>query len=296
MGAPHRFVTRAATLLALLALAFPAGAWAAEASSPQVRSLARAALEDPAALERLRTIDRVDGRAVPIGEALRGGDRQALQARLRVLAEGSGAAGAPAGSGPRDTARDVLSERRYNESKLPQPLRGVFAWIADRLAPVWNWIADRFSSLASGFPGGPGILYALLAGALLAATALFAVRAGARRQSVVGGASAAGRLGAGQTPAALLNAAARAEARGELDEALRLRFRAGLLDLDRRELIELHPALTNHEILSAVPSPTLDGLVEGFEAVAYGGRPAGSEDLREARDGWPRVPEEAGSR
>ncbi|MBW3652773.1 MAG: DUF3363 domain-containing protein, partial [Actinobacteria bacterium] len=90
--------------------------------------------------------------------------------------------------------------------------------------------------------------------------------------------------------------AERAERRGDLEEALRLRFQAGLVDLDSRELIELRPALTNHELLSAVPSPTLAELVEGFEAVAYGGRAADEDDLRSARDGWPRVPAEAGRR
>jgi len=45
-----------------------------------------------------------------------------------------------------------------------------------------------------------------------------------------------------------------------------------------------------------VPSPTLAELVDGFEAVAYGGRPADPDDLRNARDGWPRVPDEAARR
>ena len=96
--------------------------------------------------------------------------------------------------------------------------------------------------------------------------------------------------------AQLRRAAERAEQAGDLAEALRLRFRAGLVELDDRELIELRPALTNRELLRTVPSPTLAELVDGFEAVAYGGRPAHEEDLRSARDGWPRVPEEAGRR
>ncbi|MFP5362195.1 MAG: DUF4129 domain-containing protein [Thermoleophilia bacterium] len=75
-----------------------------------------------------------------------------------------------------------------------------------------------------------------------------------------------------------------------------MRFRAGLVELDERELIELRPALTNRELLATVPSPTLAELVDGFEAVAYGGRPADADDVRSARDGWPRVPEEARTR
>jgi hypothetical protein len=97
----------------------------------------------------------------------------------------------------------------------------------------------------------------------------------------------------GMSAARLRQEADRAERSGDLDEALRLRFRAGLAELDSRELIELRPALTNHELLRDVPSATLAGLVDGFEAVAYGGRPADADDLRTARDGWPRVPGEA---
>lgn len=289
---------RRGALLALLAfvLACPAGASATEASSAQVRALARAGLDDPAALARLRAIDRVDGRPVLIADALRDTDRGALRSRLRVLAQEPRASAPLGGPAAREAARDVLSHRRYQENALPRPLRPVFEWIGDRLAPVWHWVEDRFRSLAQLAPGGSTTLWALLAGALLAATAFLATRAGARRQSAVAATGGAGRASARETPAGLLREAGRAEARGDLDEALRLRFRAGLLDLDERELIELRPALTNHEILSAVPSPTLDELVEGFEAVAYGGRPADGDDLRDARDGWPRVPTEVSSR
>jgi len=190
----------------------------------------------------------------------------------------------------------VLSQRRFKENKLPQPLRPVFEWLGDRLAPVWRWIANAWESIARLAPGGSGTLWALLAGTLLAGTALLAARAGARRQRSVAAAAGASRPAARETSAGLRRDAARAEANGDLDEALRLRFRAGLIDLDGRALIELRPALTNRELRTAVPSPTLDGLVDDFEAVAYGGRPAGSDDLREARDGWPRVPDEVSSR
>ena len=118
-----------------------------------------------------------------------------------------------------------------------------------------------------------------------------------RRQAGAGGARALGADAARQPSAAHLRRQADdAERRGDLDAALRLRFRAGLVDLHTRELIELRPALTNHELLRAVPSATLADLVDGFEAVAYGGRDAQAEDVARARDGWPLVVEEAGTR
>jgi len=282
-------------VLAGCALAWPALARGDQATSAEVRALAAAALRDPSAVQRLRAIDRVDGRPLRLADAL-GGSPAELRARLRVLA-GEGSRDSPAQApAARRAARDVLADGRYRERSLPRPLRGVFAWIGDRLAPVWRWIGDRFEALAGGVPGGSATLWALLAGGVLAATALLAVRTASRRQSALAGSAAAARTGERAGPARLLAEAARAEARGDLDEALRLRFRAGLLDLDRRELIELRPALTNRELLGAVPSPTLGGLVTGFESVAYGGRPADDEDLLLARDGWPRVPDEAATR
>jgi hypothetical protein len=125
----------------------------------------------------------------------------------------------------------------------------------------------------------------------VALAAFLADRVARRDEAPRAAGEAAGeeRLSAAQ----LRREAERAERRGDLDEALRLRFRAGLVELDSRDIIELRPALTDRELLGAVSSPTLAELVEGFEAVAYGGRPASEEDLRSARDGWARVPEEA---
>jgi len=282
-------------VLAGCALAWPAVARGADATTAEVRSLAAAALRDPSTVQRLRAIDRVDGRPVRLADAL-GGTPAELRSRLRLLA-GEGGRGSPAQApAARRAARDVLSDERYRDRSLPRPLRGVFAWAGDQLAPIWRWIAGRFEALAGGLPGGRTTLWALLAGSILAASTLLAIRAASRRQSAVAGSAAGARTGVRAGPARLLAEAERAESRGDRDEALRLRFRAGLLDLDHRELIELRPALTNRELLDAVSSPTLGGLVAGFESVAYGGRSADDEDLVLARDGWPRVPAEATER
>jgi len=188
----------------------------------------------------------------------------------------------------REEARDVLAERRFQPTSLPAPLRDarerVGEWLRSAGTPfesAFRWIADRV-------PGGPPVLWALLATLVLALAALLAGRAGAARETA--GATAAGHREDRLDAARLRREAERA---GDLEEALRLRFRAGLVELDHRELIELRPALTNSELLGAVPSPTLAELVDSFDAVAYGGRPAAEDDVRSARDGWPRVPDEA---
>ncbi len=274
---------------------WPAAAQAAEATAAELRALAVAAQRDPAALARLRAIDVVEGRPARLGDALRGTGAE-VAARLRALAQevpSPGGAATPAAA--REQARDVLAQRRFQETKVPSPLRSVRERIGAALRSAGRPLQDGFNWLAARVPGGRAVLWALLATFVLASAAVLAGRAGTREQ---GGADA----GAGaddderMSAARLREEADRAERDGDLEEALRLRFRAGLVELDSRELIELRPALTNRELLGTVPSPTLAELVDGFESVAYGGRPADADDLQSARDGWPRVPEEADRR
>jgi hypothetical protein len=217
-----------------------------------------------------------------------------------VPAAAAAAAAAPARPGDvagraREQARDVLAQRRFQPTDLPSPLRGPRERIGAALRSLGGPLEDAFGVVAALLPGGRPVLLALLAALLAGAAAAVATRAGARRVRA-GAAASAGERGERPSAARLRDEAERAEARGDLDAALRLRFRAGLLELDARELIELRPALTNDELLRAVPSPTLAGLVDALEAVAYGGRPAQDGDLRSARDGWPRVVAEAGAR
>ena len=194
----------------------------------------------------------------------------------------------------RAEAREVLAQRRFQRNEVRAPLRSLRERIGSALREAGRPLERAFEWAASRLPGGPPVLVALLAGTVLAAAAVIATRAGARRASGrFGTAGDAGPAGAERLSASRLREQAeRAERQGDLDLALRLRFRAGLVELDDRDLIELRPALTNHELLRAVPSPTLEDLVDGFEAVAYGGRPAAADDVAEARAGWPRVVEE----
>lgn len=286
--------TGAVVACALACAGWTAPAHGAEATAAEVRALAAAAPDEPGALERLRSIDVVDGRPVQLAGALEG-DAADVRARLRALAERAPRERpAPAPGVARRAARDVLADRRFQDTGVPSPLRSVREKIGAGLRSLGRPFEDAFSWLAERLPGGPPVLWALLATFVLALAALLAGRAGEHRDAEVAAAGGPdeARMGAAQ----LRRAAERAEQAGDLAEALRLRFRAGLVELDERELIELRPALTNRELLRTVPSPTLAELVDGFEAVAYGGRPAHEEDLRSARDGWPRVPEEAGRR
>jgi hypothetical protein len=97
-------------------------------------------------------------------------------------------------------------------------------------------------------------------------------------------------------PSDLERAADEAERNGELEEALRLRFRAGLLRLERANVIAFHESMTSGDVARQLRSQEFDRIANTFDEVVYGRRPPESLDLRGARDGWPRVLQEAGAR
>ena len=59
-----------------------------------------------------------------------------------------------------------------------------------------------------------------------------------------------------EDPRSLDRRADAAEAAGDLEAALRLRFRAGLLRLDARGAIVFRPSISTHEVRRKLPPPT----------------------------------------
>ncbi len=280
--------TVAAVMAALLAPASPA--LALDATSPQVAALAARARHDPSALSQLRSIDRVDGRPVALSAALGGARHAALRARLRALE----AAGRPARSGAaaqeRRRALAILGQRRYRQSRFPHPLQSVFGLIGRAFDRLVGWLGDR---LPGGRPGG---------WTLLALLVLLAAGVGARR--LLGRAARSDQAGSpgleaapgGDDPEVLEREAQAAEARGDLERAVRLRFRAGLLRLDRAGAVELRPSLTSRELTRRLGSGDFERLARSFDAVAYGGRRPEPAEVEDSRAGWARVLAEVGAR
>jgi hypothetical protein len=191
----------------------------------------------------------------------------------------------------RDAARHILSGRQYRSAPTPRPLRHQLTWLGDRAHGVTDWIGRVLSHVP------PLVLLALglLAVALLIAFVIYKTRArrgspDARRRSRA--------IAADETedPAELERAADEAEQAGRLDQALRLRFRAGLLRLGDRGAIRYRPSVTTNEVRRVLGSETFDELARTFDAVAYGGRDAEPPDLDTARREWPRVVAGAGPR
>lgn len=184
----------------------------------------------------------------------------------------------------RAVARDILGSRRFHSSPTPRPLRKPLSWIGDRLHGVTDWIGNVLSHF-------PALLLLLLGVAAVAIAATF-VASKVRARSGSADARARGaRINdeKGEDPSALEAAADAAERAGDLESAVRLRFRAGLLRLGDRGAIRYRPSVTTNEVRRIIGSEAFDELARTFEAIAYGGRDAEPPDVDAARRDWPRV-------
>ena len=263
---------------ALVAWPAPAAARAEAVSDAQLRALAARAVDDPAALARLRGVDRVDGRRYDVRGALQGA--RGLDRRLRVLAQPAAPAAAPAAEA-RAQARDILSQPRFTGTRVPGPFHGLIDWAGHRVRKIGNWLDDVL-------PGGHGVVWIALA-ALVAALAVVVARRTLTRRVREATEAARASVPPSDDARALERRAAAAEAAGDLQAALRLRFRAGLLRLDERGAIEFRPSISTSEVRRRLGSPDFDVLALDFDEVVYGGRPAASADLDSARRRWPEV-------
>jgi hypothetical protein len=189
----------------------------------------------------------------------------------------------------RRDAQEILRDRRFRDDPAPRPLRGPLEWLGDRLRGIGSAIADAFRAV-------PGPTWAAVATVVvLAVVALvwWLVRANRTTLRTDGTRVHGGAAIPQEDPAALEREADDAERDGDLDRALRLRFRAGLLRLDQRGVIRYRPSLTTGEVRRALGSDTFDTLAARFEEVVYGEEPAAPGDVASAREEWPRVLEDA---
>jgi hypothetical protein len=191
---------------------------------------------------------------------------------------------AAADEADRRDARRILARDEYQPNEPPRPFRGVLQWLGDRLAPLGRALARLFDDPRVAVAG------------LVAAVALSAVVTAALVRRRDRTAVERRRPPAAAVPAdpdALEREADERERAGDLETALRRRFLAGLLRLDRAGLLAYRADATSGSVGRTLASPTFDGLAGAFDEVVYGGRRAAAGDLDAARRGWPRVLEEA---
>ena len=287
---PERRVAPALVLAAVLLLLVPSAAQAQRVTGTQLQTLAERAATDPRALAELRAVREVDGRPVDLGRALAGAEGPELAARLRTLTQGGGGAGAGAAAEAGQEAASILEGRRFREPDVPRPfagiLRAIGRWLeplSDPLGSWWDWVADSV-------PAQLVIAGLVFAGALLVSMRLV----GRRGAQAVRRSRALGAEAGGLDPDQLEREAAAAERAGDLDHAVRLRFVAGVLRLDRAGVITYRSSLTTGQLKATVSSPSFAQLAGAFDEIAYGGRRAEPSDVDAAKQTWPRVLAEAG--
>lgn len=186
----------------------------------------------------------------------------------------------------RRAAAQILSESRFHSGPVPRPLHGLLAAIGRALRPIEHALSRSFHGVAAQLPGGAPALWTILAVlALLAIVAL--TRRVSRRVLRDAAAAAPAPSGPPATAAALELEAAQAERDGRLDDAVRLRFQAGLTALAERELIASATSTPTGQVRRTLRSERFDALARRFDEIVYGGAPARPEDVEAARHEWP---------
>ncbi len=275
----------AIALACTLLLLAPAPAGATSVTDTQMRFLAaQAAAGNTAALAELRTVDSVGGQPAHLAAALSTPDGNELTARLRALAapgQSSGGTALSAGEA-QAAAAAVLHQRPYGRAPLPDPVGTAF-----------TKIGHFIGKLASKMPGGPVVFWIVVAAIALAGATLGARRMVRRLDPAAR--TVASRDGfPADDPRALERAADDAEARHAYDEAIRLRFQAGLLTLGERGRLAYRPSLLTGEARRELHSETFDDLAARFEQVAYAHAHADERQAADAREGWRTVLARAG--
>jgi hypothetical protein len=197
-------------------------------------------------------------------------------------------------AGARRAAAAILHEDRFHGASVPRPLHSLLHDIGTVLDAPARLLSRLAADIGTVLPGGQATGWVVLA-ALIALVAGL----GARRysRSALAGEEASTATTRDEvTAAGLERAAVRAEADGRYDDAVRLRFRAGLRRLAHVGVVGADQFTPTREIARAVDSAAFDDLAQQFDAIAYGSAAARAADAQTARAGWRTVLRRGGAR
>ncbi len=216
---------------------------------------------------------------------------------VRDLAGSTGGSQGGFAAEARRQARQILSGSQYQTrpERSFRPLAGVLAAIGrffDRVfGPLWRFLDDHLfhpvgNSVFDLFGDWWPLL--VLALALVAGIALGRIiikRRALPARRLPGQSSRP----ASQDPETLERLADQAELDGDLEVAVRLRFRAGVIRLERMGAVDRGPTRTDRELSGSLRSATFDALAADLESIVYGGAPATEQQAADALSGWRRV-------
>lgn len=190
-------------------------------------------------------------------------------------------------------AEAIVAEARFHQPSVPDPLHGVVEWVGRAVTDPFNAIGHLVSHVGRVLPGGVAGAWAVGAALLLFAVWLLVAR---RARFQLGQALEELTGVRPDTPAELEREAVRAERAERWDDAVRLRFRAGILRLGDRLELQSTETVPNHTIGRLLRSRRFDLLAGRFDEVAYGGDEATEADVEQQRSEWPKLLREAEQR
>ncbi len=186
----------------------------------------------------------------------------------------------------RDRAREIVDG--WEAKDPPKPFRGVLDWIGDLIKAVTERVRDAIDALFDMLPAPIAwlIVAALAAGIVWLIVKTLRRSVDRRRRTPATDAQQEQAL----DPEVLERDADHAAAHGDHARAVRLRFRAGLIRLDRdADAITYHDGIGNAEVRRVVRNETFDSLADTFDEITYGDTPAEPTDEQQARQTWPSV-------
>lgn len=183
----------------------------------------------------------------------------------------------------RRAAASILRQGRFHPPSVPRPLHGLLHAIGTGLDGLGNDISTIVDDVGRVIPGGSAVAWVLLGLIVVGAVVIVARRGRFISEPGVGSRAV---LGPAERPEELEREAEAAERDGRFADAVRLRFRAGLVrlaDRDARLSVRFTP---NAAVGRIVNSPDFDGLTERFDEITYGAAPATEQDARDAQERW----------
>ncbi len=189
----------------------------------------------------------------------------------------------------RHAAQRILAEARFHSAAVPRPLHGLLRDIGNLIKSPLGAVEELVSSLGSVTPGGATVVWGALAAVILLASGLLAVRGARRALDAPAAAGTSGEQKRAPSAGQLEREALAAERAGRNSDAVRFRFRAGLMRLAEKQRLAGAGSMLNAEVSRALRSQRFDGLARSFDEVAYGGRVADSQDVEISRREWSRL-------
>jgi hypothetical protein len=186
----------------------------------------------------------------------------------------------------RRQAEAILAERRFHATPVPHPLHGLLQSIGHELEEILSLIPKAVGRVGTIVPGGSMVVWGLLALMLLALGVLITTRGARRALLSAGGPLVVADSQATISAAELLRAATAAEREGRGGDAVRFRFRRGLVLLLESDQVAVGPAMLSAEVSKALRSEQFDALARTFDEITYGGRVATAEDVNASCRGW----------